>query len=232
MFSIKIYDIFLKKLHIIKKFVTLKSVGGKMKQDNYLKYFSIETKKMFLEFSQKETRKKQIPNLLTFSRLLAPIIILPIAFFGNLTIAGIVACLFALTDFFDGRLARKYNVVSEFGKELDPICDKIFACSLAIPLLYEFPIQFLILIILDATIGIVNIISYQKGNMPRTVFLGKLKTTGLSLALVTGYLTSITSQFVPFLNVVVALTSVLEVFAIIEYIKIDQQKSQKIKEAL
>ena len=79
-----------------------------------------------------------IPNILTLLRLASlPVLILLFfiptdwAVWGCLTlyVAG------ALTDFFDGWLARKYEQVSEFGKFLDPIADKIFVVTILLMLI-------------------------------------------------------------------------------------------------
>ena len=81
-------------------------------------------------------------NLLSFSRLLlAPLIPL---FFARKNLYGVLIIWFlaALTDFLDGRVARKLDEISELGKILDPVADKFtLACSF-IPLMiwYELPL--------------------------------------------------------------------------------------------
>ena len=95
-------------------------------------------KKMFSEFLEElktnlrehPNLKSQIPNLLTLSRGIAPIIVIPLILTGNIIPALMTAGIFASTDFFDGYLARKYNNVSKFGEHLDQVCDKIFAVTL------------------------------------------------------------------------------------------------------
>lgn len=70
-----------------------------------------------------------IPNILTMARILAaPVIALMFAVFDRPQADWIALGLFivaALTDFLDGWLARKLNQISEFGKMLDPIADKV-----------------------------------------------------------------------------------------------------------
>ena len=95
---------------------------------NFFKDF----RKEFKSIKKKEI-KRQIPNLLTLSRGLAPIVIIPAILFNKLYFVIILLIIFALTDFLDGKIARKYNLVSEFGVKLDAVCDKIFAISLIIP---------------------------------------------------------------------------------------------------
>lgn len=72
-----------------------------------------------------------IPNLLSASR----IIMLPVLFlllhYGYNQIFLITYILVGSTDFFDGKIARKYNMVSHFGKELDSMADLFFYISSA-----------------------------------------------------------------------------------------------------
>jgi cardiolipin synthase len=72
---------------------------------------------------------KNIPNYLTIIRMLSiPIIVMSFYFddskFAH-RLGGIVFAMASITDFFDGYLARKYDIVSSFGKMFDPIADKV-----------------------------------------------------------------------------------------------------------
>ena len=81
---------------------------------------------------------KTIPNLLSFIR----IILIP--FFGyyllhdKLLIAAIIIAVSGLTDLFDGKIARRFNQVSNLGKILDPIADKLTIITIAIILFIKF----------------------------------------------------------------------------------------------
>jgi hypothetical protein len=72
---------------------------------------------------------KNIPNYLTIVRLISiPIIVMTFYFddskFAH-RVGGIVFAFASLTDFVDGYLARKYNLISSFGRMFDPIADKV-----------------------------------------------------------------------------------------------------------
>lgn len=85
---------------------------------------------------------KQIPNILTFGRLVLTIIFLvmimlapryyadgEIPFPGFLDVAFILFVIAGLTDIVDGYAARRLNVASKFGRMVDPLADKILVCG-------------------------------------------------------------------------------------------------------
>lgn len=94
-----------------------------------------------MDFIKNQFMRDNLANILTVSRLLLlPIIIL--LFYVESYIGGIAAwlCFFcysvgAITDFFDGHVARKFDQISAFGTFLDPISDKIYVATLLILLM-------------------------------------------------------------------------------------------------
>lgn len=74
-------------------------------------------------------RKDQIPNILTAGRLILLPVLIAMFFFDGAWAAWTALVIYiagCLTDFLDGWLARKWNVISDFGRFLDPIADKMF----------------------------------------------------------------------------------------------------------
>lgn len=190
------------------------------------KEFKIEAKRCINEIKNKETRKKQIPNMFTASRLLAPFFIIPSALLGNIPLTITFIVLFALTDTADGYFARKYNATSEFGRKLDPIVDKIFAGTLMIPLMILNPI-ILINLIFEASIAHINIKSHLNGNNPKTTYLGKFKTIILNLTIAVGYGSYIFNIPTNFLSFLIYTTAIVQSATTLQYHWIDKKVEAK-----
>lgn len=92
----------------------------------------------------KENLKRLFTGCLTVPNLLSLIRIILIPVFGvlfyhdHVLAAVIVLAVSGLTDLFDGKIARRFNQVSELGKILDPIADKLTQMTIAIVLFLEF----------------------------------------------------------------------------------------------
>ena len=84
-------------------------------------------------------KKEQIPNVLTIGRILfIPLFILVLTLShsqGSHLLAAIIFAVASVTDYLDGYLARKWNVVSNFGKFADPMADKLLVMSAFIMLI-------------------------------------------------------------------------------------------------
>ena len=156
--------------------------------------------------SKKEKIKLMIPNILTKSRILAPVIILPSFIFGNFIGAAIIAGILGLTDCFDGFLARKWHATSKYGQKLDAISDKLFAVGISIPILLTNPLMIISTIILEFVIGYINTKSYLKNNNPKSTLLGKFNTTLLYILLCYTYLKSAVN--IP--TILIGLTNILQ----------------------
>ena len=79
-----------------------------------------------------------IPNLLSFIRILLIPVFAVLFVKGELLWAVVVLALSGLSDLFDGKIARRFNQVSELGKVLDPVADKLTQGTIAILLFWTF----------------------------------------------------------------------------------------------
>lgn len=125
---------------------------------------------------------KKLPFYLTLSRIVgAPLLV--ILFFNQEPWAWWFATFafiaLSITDYFDGHLARKYNVVSNFGKYFDPTGDKIlvlFALVVLVQLKGASPWFLLILLSRDIIIGSIRSYAAADGIVLQARMLGKIKT--------------------------------------------------------
>lgn len=139
-------------------------------------------------------------------------------------IAGILFVIGCLTDFVDGYVARKYNMVTELGKMLDAIADKILVNSVLIILAAQGIIHPLIPVIIVSRDTIVDVIKMIVGNKKGAVGAiksGKIKTTfmmvGLTLTLFNNLPFELWNLKISSLFLIIA--TVLSIYSGIEYFK-------------
>ena len=125
-----------------------------------------------------------LPNKLSLFRVfMIPVCVFTLLFEDVLPYFNFFAlAIFALasfTDFLDGHIARKYNLVTTFGKFADPIADKLLVNMMLLILSYKhmIPLVCCILMILrDIVVDGCRMIAAQKGVVVSAGILGKLKT--------------------------------------------------------
>jgi CDP-diacylglycerol--glycerol-3-phosphate 3-phosphatidyltransferase len=86
----------------------------------------------------------------------------------------------SLTDLLDGKIARKYNLITDFGKFMDPLADKLLVCSAMICLIELDRIPSWIVVIIIArefTISGFRLIAADNGKVIAASYWGKFKTT-------------------------------------------------------
>lgn len=94
-------------------------------------------------------------------------------------ICGVVFMIASLTDFLDGHLARKYNMVTDIGKVMDAIADKILVNGVLIVLAYEGYISVIIPVIIvsrDIIVDSIKMVAGQKNGAVGASKAGKAKT--------------------------------------------------------
>lgn len=164
-----------------------------------------------------KTWYRQIPNLLTISRPIGMIPVNILFFTGNVIPAVILTGCLLITDFFDGKLARKWNVQSKLGADLDAVGDKIIFLGLSLPLLVNYP-SMIINFLGEAMISLINTNGVIKGYDVKTVFSGKVKTWFLSITLVMGYLVQFFKVPISILRGLTIVTAISQGIALKDYI--------------
>ena len=123
-----------------------------------------------------------LPNKLTMARIIAvPIFV--ILYMKQLYLAAfIVFILASFTDMLDGKIARKYNLITNFGKFMDPLADKVLVCSAMICLVELNPDMLpawavIIIIAREFIISGFRLVAAEKGVVIAASWWGKFKTT-------------------------------------------------------
>ena len=130
---------------------------------------------------------KHIPNILTILRFIFIPIILYFIFTGNYILGIVFFTISGITDVLDGFIARKFNLVSNFGKLMDPLADKLTQIATLTSLVITdiIPIWILIIVLAKEFIMIVGAsFLYGKDVVVYSKWYGKLATVLFYLAIV------------------------------------------------
>ena len=182
-----------------------------------------------------------IPNTLSLIRVaLVPAFVATIIFMRNIEVWGLIvpAVLYiitGLTDMLDGKIARKYNLVTDFGKFIDPLADKFMVIGSQIAILVRMLLDgevvlasifvWCVLIILFRELGVTSlrlVVAGKSGIVVAASMLGKLKTVSQMV----GTVVIIIEPLIPFFSdnhilsyVFIALMSFTTLFSGYDYLK-------------
>lgn len=174
----------------------------------------------------KRFTKKEIcsvPNLMGYFRIL----LIPVfcwlytarrAYFA----AGLVVLISSLTDLFDGKIARKFNMVTDLGKILDPVADKLTHCALAVCLALRYPLMWALLLLMavkEGYMGTMGLLFLRKGRMlDGAMWFGKVCTAvlfaGLMILFLFPHLPAV------FVNGIIILMMVVMIFTLCMYVPV------------
>ena len=101
-------------------------------------------------------------------------------------IAGVIFVIASITDFIDGKVARKYNMVTDFGKMIDAISDKILTNTLIVVLACDnmvHPVIAVIIIARDIIVDSIKMLIGNKGKAVAAIKVAKFKTASLMIGL-------------------------------------------------
>lgn len=171
-----------------------------------------------------------LPNKLTITRL---VLAVPFIYFLENSVDGgwlyriIALALFAvasITDFFDGYLARKHNLITDFGKVMDPLADKVLVISALVVMVYLRYIpswMSIVVIFREFLISGIRIVVAAKGEVIAANKLGKYKTTSQMIVIM--ILILFGKEYPTIMNInsyLMMIPVVLTIWSGIEYINI------------
>lgn len=164
-----------------------------------------------------------LPNKLTMFRvILIPFFVLfmlvPITPYDKWIALGIFI-LASLTDLLDGKIARKYNLITDFGKFMDPLADKLLVCSALICLVSLECIPTWIVIVIIAREFIISgfrLVASDNGVVIAASYWGKFKTT-FQMVMICLMIADIEAISI-FTTIIMWIALVLTVVSLIDYL--------------
>ena len=168
-----------------------------------------------------------LPNKLTVAR----VVLIPFFVFFLLNdakspnfkwIALVIFIVASLTDLLDGKIARKYNLVTDFGKFMDPLADKLLVCSAMIGLIELGRIEAWIVIVIIAREFIISgfrLIAADNGRVIAASYWGKFKTNFQMFMVICMIANLDTPAFMPIVTQVLKwIALVLTIVSLVDYL--------------
>ena len=155
----------------------------------------------------KKEVNKNLPNYLTTLRIILAFIIITVLLLPfemmnisfskylidesviidiKLIICAVLFIIASITDYYDGKIAREHNLVSNYGKVMDAIADKILVNGVLIALCgkgYISPVIPVIIVIRDIIVNSIKMISGDNGEVVGAIVTGKFKTAFLMIGI-------------------------------------------------
>lgn len=182
-------------------------------------------------------------NKITMSRIVMSLIIIILLLFpfdqvglefpnyivnGNIVVnlkyivAGVLFVIASLTDFLDGYTARKYNMITDFGKMMDAISDKLLTNSVLIILACDGRISTVVAVVIvtrDIVVDSIKMVIGNKGAAVAAIKIAKVKTATLMIGLVLTFFYNLPFELIPLRvsDFLLALAAILSVISGVKY---------------
>lgn len=190
-----------------------------------------------------------LPNKITMSRIFLSILIIAILLFPmdalglslpklfinekivvdvKYLIAGVLFIIASLTDFVDGYLARKNNLVTDFGKMIDAIADKVLVNSILIILAssgFISPIIAVVVVVRDIVVDSIKMVAGSKGHVVAAIKTGKIKTACLMTGIVLSLFYNLPFELINLRvsDVLLIIAAILSIVSGIEYYNMNKK---------
>lgn len=171
-----------------------------------------------------------LPNKLTILRvIMVPFFVLfmltDIGGSANKWIALVLFVIASLTDLLDGKIARKYNLVTNFGKFMDPLADKLLVCSAMICLIEMNKLSAWIVIVIISREFIISgfrLVASDNGVVIAASYWGKFKTV-FQMAMIIVLIADLGGMFAIIGDILVWIALALTVISLIDYVVKNKQ---------
>ena len=142
-------------------------------------------------------------------------------------IAGILFIIASVTDFIDGYIARKYNLVTDFGKMMDAIADKILNNSILIILCAQgfiHPIIPVVIILRDTIVNSIKMVAGNKGHVVAAIKTGKFKTASMMVGIVLTLFYNMPFEFIHISvsEILLYIATILSIVSAIQYFNMNK----------
>ena len=190
-----------------------------------------------------------LPNKITMWRIVLAVIVLILLMFpfgsigvnvpiykigANVTIslnyivAGILFVIASFTDFLDGHIARKNNIVTDFGKVMDAIADKILVNGVLIIMAYNGNIPLVIPVVIitrDTVVDSIKMVAGSKGKTVAASIWGKLKTICMMVGLCLVFFSNLPFELLGFRldYILLIIATVLSIYSGIQYFIVNKE---------
>lgn len=171
-----------------------------------------------------------LPNKLTVLRMImVPFFVASMlmteGWFADKWISLILFCVASLTDMLDGKIARKYNLVTNFGKFMDPLADKLLVCSAMICMIDSGKLTAWFVIIAIAREFIISgfrLVASDNGIVIAASYWGKLKTVS-QMAMIILLIADLGGVFSVLGEILIWVSLALTVISLADYVAKNKQ---------
>ncbi|MCI8836108.1 MAG: CDP-diacylglycerol--glycerol-3-phosphate 3-phosphatidyltransferase [Ruminococcus sp.] len=171
-----------------------------------------------------------LPNKLTVLRMImVPFFVASMlmteGWFADKWISLILFCVASLTDMLDGKIARKYNLVTNFGKFMDPLADKLLVCSAMICMIDSGKLTAWFVIIVIAREFIISgfrLVASDNGIVIAASYWGKLKTVS-QMAMIILLIADLGGVFSVLGEILIWVSLALTVISLADYVAKNKQ---------
>ncbi len=213
------------EIMVHKKIISKKNIKksiSKKPSKNSFKIKKLDTGK-FLNKKITSEAKFNIPNLLTILRIILAPVFMFLLLNDKYVAAFIVLFIASITDFLDGQIARRFNMMTEFGRLLDPIADKVlvFCTIIALLIRFNFPLWVGIIIMSRDVLLLLGGLIFLRKNLQNSLtpnIFGKVSTFFQLTTIMVFILAALKGYYALWIDILIYLTVAITLLSGIIYI--------------